>query len=137
MESPQSERREVRSFTSMHPIGSDLWREISTQMGRKHSLSAIASDSVNTPLTHINHRVTVNRHCMLPAQIKNPPLSRSAFSRQLWGAHRRYCCYFTSSVLAFQTATGTKVPSVFIATGMRWLRHSFQGYFHITITPYR
>lgn len=58
-------------FTFMHPIGSDLWREISVQMGRKHSLSPIPSDLVNTLLTHINHHVTVNRHCMLPVQIKN------------------------------------------------------------------
>lgn len=82
MESPESGQREVCSFTFMHPIGSDLWGEISAQMGRKHSLSPIASDSVNTPLTHINHRVTANRHCMLPAQIKKclclalpPPVS--------------------------------------------------------------
>lgn len=71
MELPESGQREVCSFTFMHPIGSDLWREISVRMGRKHSLSPIASDSVNTALTHINHRVTENRHCMLPAQIKN------------------------------------------------------------------
>lgn len=51
----------------MHP--SDLWREISVQMG-KHSLSPIPSDSVNTLLTHINHHVTVNRHRTLPAWIK-------------------------------------------------------------------
>lgn len=59
------------SFTFTHLIRSDLWREITVQMGRKHSLSPIPSDSVNTLLTHINHHVTVNRHCTLPAQIKN------------------------------------------------------------------
>lgn len=55
----------------MHPIGSDLWSEMSVQMGRKHSLSPIPSDSVNTLLTHINHRVTVNRHCALPLRLKS------------------------------------------------------------------
>ena len=55
----------------MHAIGSDLWREINVRMGTKHSLSPILSDLLNTRLTHINHHVTVNRHCMLPVQIKN------------------------------------------------------------------
>lgn len=41
------------------------------QMGRKHSLSPIPSDSVNTLLAHINHRVTVNRHCALPFRLKS------------------------------------------------------------------
>lgn len=68
---PESEQYNVCSSTFMHPIGSDLWREISVQIGRKHSLFPIPSDLVNTLLTHINHSVTVNRHCMLPAQIKN------------------------------------------------------------------
>lgn len=55
----------------MHAIGSDLWREMSMQMGRKHSLSPIPSDSVNTLLTHIHHRVIVNRHCALPLRLKS------------------------------------------------------------------
>lgn len=55
----------------MHPIGSDLWREMSVQMERKHSLSPVPSDSVNTPFTHINHHVTVNRHCALPLRLKS------------------------------------------------------------------
>lgn len=58
-------------------------------MGRKHSLSAIASDWVNTPLTHINQRVTPDRHCTLPAQIKKTrPLSPPLPSRgSSGGAH--------------------------------------------------
>lgn len=71
VELPESEQYDVCSSTFMHPIGSDLWRQINVWMGRKHSLSPIPSDSVNTLLSHINHHVTVNRHCVLPAQIKN------------------------------------------------------------------
>lgn len=59
--------------------GSDLWREMSVQMGRKHSLSPIPSDSVNTLFTHINHRVTANRHCVLPLRLKSAFVSLCLF----------------------------------------------------------
>ena len=54
----------------MHPIGSDLWPEISVGIGRKHSLSPVPSASVNTLLTHINHSVTLNRRGVLPVPIR-------------------------------------------------------------------
>lgn len=109
VELPESEQHDVCSSTFMNPIGGDLWRGINVWTGRKHSLSPSLSDSVNTLLSHINHHFTVNRHCMLPAQIKNGLCLVLPASLQLWGTHWRYCCYSTRLYISISDNCATKV----------------------------
>lgn len=104
----ESEQQDVCSSTFMNPIGGDLWRGINVWTGRKHALSPTLSDSVNTLLSHITHHFTVNRHCMLPAQIKNclclvlpPPSSSGEHTGGIVAIPQDY-------ILAFQTAVVQK-----------------------------
>lgn len=113
VELPESEHYGICSSTFMHPIGGDLWLEISVRMGRKHSLSPILSDSVNILLTYINHRVTVNRHCMLPAQIKKLPLSHAMPAPlQLWGITLAALLLFHKLYISISNSCATKVLSI-------------------------